>query len=155
MFNEYIIRVSILTIFLIAAAMIDFRTRRIPNALTFPLIIFGVLEAIFFSRDRLFLILISLAVLVLISLLPGIGMGDIKLLMGMAAWTSPVNVLLSLAFASILVVIAKRAKPSMLNLLIMSNTPPNKDKTNSVPFAPYLLGAYIIIEGVTAICVLC
>jgi prepilin peptidase CpaA len=74
--------------------MIDGRTLRVPNWLTFPFVIAGLIAA--FARGGTGLLLLSLAgaLVGLLTLLPlysigGMGAGDVKLMAGLGAWIGP------------------------------------------------------------------
>lgn len=161
MLTEYIIRLCIAFCFLTAAAVCDIKTRKIPNYITFPMILSGITIAALFSRTRLPEIAVFFVLCLLFSLLPGIGMGDIKLLIGMGAYLAPTNVFLELALASgVIVLVQLIKKPKYTWFLIgfrrMRPLRPSecqaKNKTNSVPLAPYLLVAAFVIEGATLLC---
>jgi prepilin peptidase CpaA len=80
------------------AALIDVRFRRIPNALTFPLLLAGLAEACFGHHG----ISMSHALLGCLAgfsltfgqfLLGALGGGDLKLMTAVGAWTGPLGVL--------------------------------------------------------------
>lgn len=72
------------------AAIMDIRLRRIPNFLTVPAALLGVLFHTFFTEWGLIGALAGLAVgfglLIIPALLGGGGMGDVKLLAALGAW---------------------------------------------------------------------
>lgn len=153
-----LIRVFVAIGFLVPASIIDQKTRRIPNALTFPMIVSGLLLNIFFSPDRFPGIGAVLLVCLLFGVLPGVGMGDVKLLMGMSMYLSNTNVMLELALASVLILIIRFIQSPQTTLWMITfrrlrpvskEEATRKSETNSVPFAPYLLCATILIEGGT------
>lgn len=152
----YFIRVTIAIAFLTQAAVIDHRTRRVPNVLTFPMMITGLLFNIFLSPYRLPEIGATLLICLLFGLLPGVGMGDIKLLMGMSIYLSGINTMLALALASVLVLAVqfiREPKATLWMVFLRRLKPVSKEEAsyksdwNSVPFAPYLLCSIILIEG--------
>lgn len=141
---------------LITATIFDVKTRRIPNALTFPMILCGLLLSIFLRPDALYMSVIGIIISFFFSFIPGIGMGDIKLIMGLCFYINPIHVMLAFALASILVVVKHLIKnPKSLNMFIMTlylgmlTNPEKKVPSNSVVFAPYLLISTVIIEGAT------
>lgn len=155
-----IVRVCIALICLIIASITDLKTRRVPNALTFPMIIAGLLLNVFCSPDRLIVSFVLLAICFIFAVMPGVGMGDVKLLMGMGMFLSATNVMLELALASILVLVVQFIKYPHLTVLtvithrlrpVSKAEAAGKDISNSIPFAPYLLTAAIIIEGATIV----
>ena len=142
--------------FLLAAAIADGRSRRIPNGITFPFILCGLLFSGLTDAGSL----ISKAVFLIIIFLFGwtglIGLGDIKLIMGLGAMWDPVWALLSVALASLLIFAANTVKyPHIVWLQIQGvfqhvtrrKKLPDKTEANSVPFAPYLFTAYILLQG--------
>jgi len=154
----YLIRIVIVIGFLIPAAFIDQKTRRVPNALTLPMMVSGLLFNIFLSPYKLPGIGAVLLVCLLFSTLPGIGMGDVKLLMGMSMYLLNTNVMLELALASVFVLTVRfiQSPQATLWMVMFRRLRPvskeeaaSKDKWNSVPFAPYLLCATILVEGGT------
>lgn len=88
--------------FALAIAFVDVRERRIPNALVFPAILFGVIYHLILPIDGRLLGLKGLVTGFLLLLLPyasgGMKAGDVKFLMAIGAligWQSTVNTLLS------------------------------------------------------------
>lgn len=136
---------------LIAATIFDVKTRRIPNALTFPMILCGLFITIFLRPDMLFISVVGVVISFFFSFIPGIGMGDIKLIMGLCFYINPIHVMSSLALASILVFAKYFIKyPWNMGTLIAMmypSDPEKKSSGNSVVFAPYLLISTAIIEG--------
>lgn len=142
---------------LAVAAWVDVKTRRIPNALTMPILSFCFISATMEAVNSLqFVKLLFLIVCFFIGMLPGLGLGDIKLIMCVGAITSPFWVMIETAIASILVlvVLAIRNPASAFVKLqrgiqnpfpVHQNIPKKAD--NSVPFALYLFAAYILVEG--------
>lgn len=137
---------------LIAATIFDVKTRRIPNILTFPMILCGLLATIFLRPEMLFMSIIGIIISFFFSFIPGIGMGDIKLIMGLCFYINPIHVMLSLALASVLVFVRYTIKyPWSIGTLIAAlypRAPEEKSAGNSVVFAPYLLISTLVIEGV-------
>lgn len=155
-----IVRVCIALVCLIIASINDLKTRRVPNALTFPMIIFGLLLNVCCSPDRLIVSFVLFVICFVFAVMPGVGMGDVKLLMGMGMFLSATNVMLELALASILVLVVQFIKYPHLTVLtvitrrlrpVSKAEAASKDISNSIPFAPYLLAAAIIIEGATIV----
>lgn len=76
------------------SAVIDFKTRKIPNYVTFPFMIVGLLIALLqksfigltFSLTG---ILIGLLIFIIPYALGLLGAGDVKLMMGIGAWVGP------------------------------------------------------------------
>lgn len=157
-FSIYPIRVCIALGFLIPAAIIDAKTKKVPNILAFPMILIGLVLNIILTPYVLIPSLAAMVVCFVLARLPGVGMGDIKLLMGMSAYLSCTNVMIELALASVGVLLIEFIKhPKMTYFMVMtrrlSPVSPEEAKTktpfNSIAFAPYLLIATLIIEGGT------
>jgi prepilin peptidase CpaA len=83
---------------LIEAAVIDGRSLRVPNWLTFHFLLGGWLYAYWCGGSTLLLWSLSGSVLGLLTLLPlyaigGMGAGDVKLMAGLGAWIGPAFIL--------------------------------------------------------------
>lgn len=79
---------------LIEAAIIDGRSLRVPNLLTYNFLAGGLLFAFWKGGSPLFLMSAAGAAVGLLSLLPlyaigGMGAGDVKLMAGVGAWIGP------------------------------------------------------------------
>lgn len=149
---------QIFSLFLLAAAAwSDVKTRKIPNGLTMPILALCFLGATIEAINSLqFVKLLFLIVCFFIGMLPGLGLGDIKLIMCVGAITSPFWVMIETAAASILVLIVFAMKNPTAAFVkfqhgvrnpfpVHQNIPKKAD--NSVPFALYLFAAYILVEG--------
>lgn len=158
---EYFTRLFITIIFLIGATITDIQSKRIPNKITFTMMLIGLIFDICTDPSRLIMTSVMLVLCFLFSLLPGIGMGDVKLLMGMSFFLNPVYVLYDLGLASILVILIQFIKNPTITFWnvftrrfrpLCPNDASNKNEFNSVPFAPYLLTATLLTEGVVFAC---
>jgi prepilin peptidase CpaA len=88
-----------LVVLLIWAAASDLRTRRIPNWLTFTVVLTGLIQSItsigvISFGQSLAGLAVGFALPLLVYALGGLGAGDVKLLAGVGAWLGPKNVLL-------------------------------------------------------------
>ena len=77
--------------FAIVAAQADVRTRKIPNSLTFPAILLGLLTHLALAGREGFLASLAGMAVVGVALIPGwllrwMGAGDVKLMAAMGAW---------------------------------------------------------------------
>lgn len=156
-----IMRLAIALLFVIAAVCCDLKLRKVPNKLTFPMIALGIAMNAVFSPARLIESFVLMALCIALALLPGIGMGDVKLLMGLGFFLKPVHVALELGVASVILVVVQFIRnPHQTGWLVFTRRlrpltkteAAAKSETNSVPFAPYLLAAVILIEGIALGC---
>ncbi len=69
---------------LIACAILDLRTRRVPNVLSIPPLVFAIVYTIFQGGVNLASLLIAAAIFTTLWLLGGIGGADIKVLVALA-----------------------------------------------------------------------
>lgn len=91
MLSQLLINLAPLLIALTVAAVIDARTRRIPNWLTFSLLAAGLCRAMVFGRSggvghSLLGILVGGGIPLILFLISAVGGGDVKLLAGVGAW---------------------------------------------------------------------
>ena len=114
-----------------AAALWDARTRRIPNCITFPAIILGlIINTYYFGWAGLKVSLLGLAVGLLLLIIPfalgGMGAGDVKLMAavgalngaGFAFYAFIYSALAGGVIAVILLIIRGQVKPVFFNLFI-------------------------------------
>lgn len=104
-----------------AAAVTDWRMRRIPNGITVPAAILGVAyHAMFPGGSGILFALSGFAVGFLLLLLPyilgGGGMGDVKLLAALGSWLGPYWILVALAAGTVF------AAVSALVMLVMGKS---------------------------------
>lgn len=88
---------------MIVAAAVDLRTQRIPNWLVFPFLLAGIAASAVVNGwvglgHSLQGILLAAALMGLLYVLGGMGMGDVKLCAGLGAWVGPQQLLFALAF---------------------------------------------------------
>jgi prepilin peptidase CpaA len=97
---------GVLVMGLIAAGIMDVRSSRVPNAVTFPLALLGIgFHAISDSGNGLFFSLeglgLGLVLLLGFYVYGGMGAGDVKLLAAVGAMVGPYNVFMGFLFASL------------------------------------------------------
>jgi prepilin peptidase CpaA len=98
---------ALVALFMAACAVIDFRTQKIPNWLTVPAAILGLVYSLaaplgigpLWSLAGFFL---GFSLLLLPWLLGGGGMGDVKMLAALGAWMGPLGVLVSFGLGAVL-----------------------------------------------------
>ena len=157
-------------ILLLLASIIDVKTKKIPNMLTFPAILLGIIWIFYTSiSTHIFTEMIFRLVLFVLIFFFGmtglIGLGDIKLFMALSLLNSPFVLLSSIAIAGFLLVIVKlvqnpnETKQKMFSGIMMVRTKHiqkiDKDNNNTVAFAPYITTSYLIIGlAVKILCVI-
>ena len=139
---------------LILASIWDIRTHRIPNAVTIPAILIGLVLTAIFRLDTMPLTVIALVLLFFFGALNLMGQGDIKLIMAITAICGLTAALISTGIAAILIVgiqillypneTASEAKNVLSALFSMKLKKIDKDG-RSVPFAPYILAGFIYL----------
>jgi prepilin peptidase CpaA len=97
--------VACVAVFVTAAAAMDYRTRKIPNWLTVPAAILGLLFHSFAPHGwgpltSLAGFAVGFSLLLLPWLLGGGGMGDVKLLAALGAWLGPLYILIAFAIGT-------------------------------------------------------
>jgi prepilin peptidase CpaA len=154
-----------------AAVAVDLKSRRIPNALTIPASIAGLVVnmAMHGSSEGIWVAFTGLAIAMapplIFFMLGGMGGGDVKLLASIGAWLGPegaLSVLLYTALAggvmSGVMVLAKRGgfaplkgvKTDVMLLLMTGKRPPPRSDGRSIPYsAPIAIGvlATILLGG--------
>lgn len=135
------------------AAVIDFKTGRIPNYLTFPSILFGVIYAYLLEPGNGFERLLLLIILFVIGGFNIFGMGDLKLVMAIGALNGTLCLGITVALAAILVIVADLIRHRQnawidihAGLKALSEFKFNRHygTGRSVKFAPYLFIGLVI-----------
>ncbi len=145
---------------LTAAAWTDWRSRKVSNYLTFPLMAAGLLHQLWLGSALTSLtgVLCAFALTLLPVLLRGMGMGDQKLLMAAGAWTSATEVywlyLYSLCSCLLAALFLPKKWPRLRgNIILLASgwsghrqlwLPSRADSALSLPYAVHLLSAYVV-----------
>ncbi len=114
-----------------AAAYTDLKTYRLPNILTIPILLMGIIYGIYNGHWQASLLGVTAA---LIAGLPGallnqLGMGDVKLMAGVGAWLGPFNFMVVLFISCIMGVlwsvcrVVKQREIPRAKVLPDANTP--------------------------------
>lgn len=148
---EYI-RFGIAFTILCIASICDLRTHRIPNVLTFGSMIVGIAFTIIFEPASIVPRLICMLVLFVAGMFGIMGLGDIKLLMALAAFNHWKTILYTLGLGSIVFVltylilqpkrVATEAKTFASKILTLDIATIGKSGAKR-PFAPSLAIAYV------------
>lgn len=143
---------------LLAAAWFDWRSRKIPNLLTFPAIVAGL--SVQWLGGTGWLALTGLAGAFVLTVVPvalkGMGMGDQKLLMAVGAWSSWADVYPLFLHSILLCLIGGVLYPRTWRRLLANLQtiaagwtahrqlwlPDEKQSALSLPYAVWLLAAY-------------
>lgn len=148
---------------LIPSAIMDVSSRRIPNKITAPLILVGL---VFTGYTAPFDYISKGSALILIfifgctrlgeRLYQVIGMGDVKLIMALCTLWQPVYAAVTVVIAALIMSVAqfirrpgsiKATVHSSLQFLCGGYIPPERTAQNTAPFAPYYLAAYVLFQG--------
>lgn len=141
---------------LIICAVFDLKCRKVPNAITLPLMLCGLLLTALTELLLLPYKLLFASCLFFFGMTGLLGLGDIKLLMSLGLAWKPEYALFSAALSSLFIflhhIIRKQTglRPLLQrSCLCLLRLRPTQERTNdnSVPFAPYLLFSYILIQG--------
>lgn len=124
-----VLALSPLIVLLSLAAVIDYRTRRIPNWLNATMLVAGVANAIIVGSPTsisgaLLGLLVGFGLLIVPWLIGAMGGGDVKMLMAIGAWLGPVGTLQSYAacaIAAMLIAIVQAAMNGRLTRLISNS----------------------------------
>lgn len=155
-----VIRYICLLGILLTASITDIKQGKIYNWLTFPSIFVGVAVNLLFTNITLFQNLFFLGLVFLLCFIPGLGMGDIKLIMTVGIWSTPMTAFVSVAISSLLVLLhAWLQRPFLTPIQVFHSlhhpfqpSTTEKTKSNSAPFAPYLSVAFLLATGGFWIC---
>lgn len=111
------------------AAVVDVRCRRVPNWLTFALVLSGLAQSLTAWRGVTFVeslagLAVGFALPLVVYILGGMGAADVKLLAGVGSWLGPRTVLLVFAAAAVagLVIIVVQCLLQGKIMALMRNT---------------------------------
>jgi prepilin peptidase CpaA len=97
---------TLVSIFVITAAILDYRTRKIPNWITVPAALAGLLfHAVMPGHGILWALAgfaVGFSLLIVPWLLGGGGMGDVKLLAALGVWLGPLAILAVFGISAVL-----------------------------------------------------
>jgi len=88
----------------ILATIFDCRTMKIPNAISFPFMGFGLIWNVLFNREDWWVNLIAFVIIFLFGSLRLMGLGDIKMLMAMSLISGWFCIILTVLFSCVLFV---------------------------------------------------
>lgn len=153
--TEFIVTSAFLTL----ASFFDLKTNKIPNWITFPSIIGGIVFSVFFHQDWLWQIGFVIGAF-FFGMTGLLGLGDIKLLMALYAWNNITSASQAFLAASILVIIAgeilsrgnSRRGIQLAHTIYLTRSMPQDKSGIAIPFAPFLFVGYnLVLRGVTLV----
>ncbi len=114
---------------LAAAAVVDFRSRRIPNWMTLGLILTGFIQSITDGQlvtpgQSILGLAVGFSLLFVLFALGAVGAGDVKLMAGIGAWLGPILVLQVFAAGAVMgmcIVLAQSYKQRRLRTLFRNS----------------------------------
>jgi len=146
-----IIQYSLSAIVLITASIIDIRTKKIPNYITIPFFVVSLILAIIFEPDSLLPSFIVAISAVILGMVGGMGLGDAKLLMGIAmlnGWKVTLCTFIAAlsAFAGLFFAIARKEAAgevkNAIKTFFLRNSTNSPNGSLKAPFAPFLAFGY-------------
>lgn len=156
MTHDQIISVALCLLALSVSSVYDVKYRRVPNAVTFPMMLAGLLLTYLMEFNLLPYKLLFASCLFFFGMTGLLGLGDIKLLIGLGLVWKPEYALFCAALASLFIflhhILRRRTGLGSLfqkSCLCILHLQPTQERNtdNSASFAPYLFLAYILIQG--------
>lgn len=156
MTHDQIISVAACLLALSVSSVYDMKYRRVPNTVTFPMMLAGLLLTCVMELHLLPYKLLYASCLFFFGMTGLLGLGDIKLLIGLGTVWKPEYALFCAALASLFIflhhILRRRTELGSLfqkSCLCLLHLRPTQERNsdNSAPFAPYLFLAYILIQG--------
>jgi Flp pilus assembly protein protease CpaA len=143
---------------LIFASIYDKRTKTIPNWLTFPYMLIGIIFTAVFRSDSITSCVIGMAIIFAFGIFGATGMGDIKLLMAVSSFCGAWIAIWTLGIASALLPLtmlfkdSKKAKQAIANVysaIFYKGRLVNGESSDNekYAFAVYIAAGYIITTG--------
>lgn len=135
------------------AAIWDIRTRKIPNFLTFPAMLFGIIYACTMGTEIGLERILLLIVLFMIGASNLFGIGDLKLIMAIGALNGTLCMGITVAFAALLIIIwdaITHWREAWIDIkagcrfIFTLNFDKSYGTQRSVKFAPYIFAGLII-----------
>ena len=134
------------------STLVDIIQKRIPNWITFPSILTGILYSVLYTPDWPEKIII-LILLFFFGMAKLMGLGDIKLLMALFVWNPTYIAAFTFLAASLLAILAGEIKSpgntqkSLTRAYLFAITRSlGAVSSQKIVFAPYLLFGYIIVK---------
>lgn len=143
-----LIKLIFMLLFLIPASIIDNKTSKIPNYISFPFIMMGFLWCLMFDITNVWSSLLAVIGLFFFGMLGLMGIGDIKLLMGIALFCDYKVMLLTIIFSLLLLAITEFISAPKNTVDVIKNTFKGDlyiYKSRKEPFSIYILFALLTV----------
>lgn len=146
------LRLVIIVIGLVPASIIDIKTKKIPNYISFSLMGAGLVWGLIFNFNTLWQDMIAFLVLFILGIIGIMGIGDIKIYMGITLFCGWRISLISLFFAEILLFLFNvivhpqksfSALKHTMNAIVSLNFSSINKNEDKQAFAPYITVGFI------------
>lgn len=146
-----LLAVFLCSIMLLIATCCDLRTRRIPNALTLPAVVIGMVITGLYDGKAAFAAAAVILGIFFVGMTGILGGGDLKLLMALTAFCGVFPMLIATGAASVLILITEGIRwpketwsAIKSGLCFFTGKTTGEKQGRRVPFAPYLLCGFAV-----------
>lgn len=142
-----IIKLIIMLLFLVPASIIDNRTNKIPNYISFSFITMGFLWCLMFDTYNIWSSLLAVIGLFFFGMFGLMGIGDIKLLMGISLYCGYKTMLLTVMISLLLLALTEFILAPKKTVIVIRDVFIGKLSVydgNKKPFSVYILFGLLI-----------